>query len=75
MILSDAAARLGLSPSTLRVQIRNGRLAAVKRGRDWHVTPAELERYRAQSLGRRDPGSAAQPHTGGQLPAPRHPRA
>ena len=50
MTLQEAAATLGLSPVTLRVQIRNGKLRAVKRGRDWHVTPGEVERYRRDSL-------------------------
>jgi excisionase family DNA binding protein len=53
MTLREAAEILGLAPSTLRVQIRNGKLAAVKRGRDWDVAPAELERYRATSLSER----------------------
>jgi len=51
--LADAAARLGVSPDTLRWQVRNGRLRATKVGRDWHVTPGEVERYRRESLGRR----------------------
>jgi excisionase family DNA binding protein len=51
--LTEAGASLGLSPATLRVQIRNGKLRATKTGRDWHVTPREVERYRAESLGRR----------------------
>ena len=45
MALADAARRLGLSPATLRVQIRNGKLAATKLGRDWYLTPEEVERY------------------------------
>ena len=46
MTLNEAAAVLGLSPSTLRWQIHNGKLRATKRGRDWWVTKAEVERYR-----------------------------
>lgn len=53
MTLTEAATSLGLSPATLRVQVRNGKLRAAKKGRDWHVTPAEVERYRRESLGRR----------------------
>lgn len=53
MTLTDAAALLGLSPTTLRVQVRNGKLRATKVGRDWTVTPREVERYRRESLGRR----------------------
>jgi excisionase family DNA binding protein len=55
--LVEAAARLGLAPATLRHQAETGRLAAVKLGRDWLVTDAEVERYRATSLGR--PGRRA----------------
>lgn len=53
MTLREAADILGLSPTTLRVQIRNGRLRATKRGRDWHVTAGEVERYRADRLSER----------------------
>lgn len=52
MTTNEAAAALGLKPGTLRVQIANGRLRAKKVGRDWHVTPAELERYRREVLGK-----------------------
>jgi excisionase family DNA binding protein len=45
MTLTQAAQVLGLSPETLRVQIRNGKLVATKHGRDWWVTPAEVQRY------------------------------
>ena len=50
--LAEAAERLGVSPITLRVQIRNGRLTATKVSRDWYVEEAEVERYRDESLGR-----------------------
>jgi excisionase family DNA binding protein len=43
--LKEAAERLGLSPTTLRLQILKGKLKATKRGRDWWVTPKEVERY------------------------------
>lgn len=45
--LAQAAAQCNppRSPTTLRVQIRNGRLKATKRGRDWVVTAADLENY------------------------------
>ncbi len=49
MTLNEAARLLGLSPDTLRVQIRNGRLKATKRGRDWWVTKGEVERYERES--------------------------
>ena len=53
MTLSEAAALLAISPATLRSQIRNGAVKAVKHGRDWWVEPTEVARYRAESLGRR----------------------
>lgn len=52
LTLEQAAASLGVADSTLRVQIRNGKLRATKVGRDWTVTPREVERYRRESQGR-----------------------
>lgn len=46
--LSEAARSLGLAASTLRWQIKNGRLKAVKVGPVWTVTEREVERYRAE---------------------------
>lgn len=48
MTLVQAAAELGLTPDTLRQQIHAGKLRARKVGRDWHVTPKEVERYRLE---------------------------
>jgi excisionase family DNA binding protein len=45
MTLIEAARTLGLAPSTLRWQVRKGRLAATKVGRDLHIDSAEVERY------------------------------
>lgn len=46
--IPEAAASLGVAASTLRHQIRKGKLAAVKVGpRTWYVTTGEVERYRA----------------------------
>lgn len=47
--LTEAAASLGVTAATLRQQIANGKLRAVKHGRDWYVTPAAVEAYRTQS--------------------------
>lgn len=52
MTVTEAAERLGLSPNTLRNQIRSGRLRASKRGRDWWITEAALNEYRAVRLGK-----------------------
>ena len=59
MTTNEAAALLGLSPRTVRVQIRNGAIKAKKVGRDWSITPREVERYRAESLGKRRRASEA----------------
>ena len=49
MTLAEAGVALGVTSATLRQQIANGKLRAVKRGRDWWVTAGEVERYRAES--------------------------
>jgi excisionase family DNA binding protein len=49
MTLTEAAALLGVTAATLRQQIARGRLKARKHGRDWSVSPQEVERYRATS--------------------------
>lgn len=59
MTLTEAAAQLGVTPDTLRQQIAAGKLKARKAGRDWTVTPREVERYRVESLGR-----VGRPHKG-----------
>ena len=46
--LPEAAARLGVAASTLRVQIHKGKLRSVKRGRDHWITEGEIERYRRE---------------------------
>lgn len=45
LTLSEAAAESGLAPTTLRGLLHRGRLAGVKRGRDWLVTAAALWSY------------------------------
>lgn len=45
MTLAEAAAILRVTAATLRQQIANGKLKARKIGRDWWVTPKEVERY------------------------------
>lgn len=53
LTLTEAAARLGLAASTLRNQVHNGRLRARLIGKTWVVSEREVERYRAESLGKR----------------------
>jgi excisionase family DNA binding protein len=45
LTLAEAAQEAGLDPSTLRWQIKNGKLEAMKKGRDWLVTRSALTRY------------------------------
>jgi len=52
LTLAQAASQLGVSPSTLRGQISKGKLRGRLVGKTWTVTDREVERYRAQSLGR-----------------------
>jgi excisionase family DNA binding protein len=50
MTLNEAAAKLNMTPDTLRQQIHAGRLKARKLGpRLWWVTESEVERYRRES--------------------------
>lgn len=50
MTLNEAAALLGITPDTLRQAIHRGTLRANKHGRDWFVTPAQVEKYRQEHL-------------------------
>jgi uncharacterized protein YuzE len=45
LTLAEAGEESGLSPATLRRQINNGRIAAVKRGRDWLIDGLSLLNY------------------------------
>lgn len=49
LTLEEAAASLGVAASTLRVQLRNGKLRGKKVGPVWTLTPKEVERYRRES--------------------------
>ncbi len=48
MTTADAADRLGIKPRSVVQLIRRGLLAAEKRGRDYWLTDAEVERYASQ---------------------------
>ena len=47
--LANASRELGVAHDTLRAQVHRGKLQAVKLGRDWLITRAELDRYRRES--------------------------
>ena len=55
MGLAEAASLLGVSHATLRAQVHRGRLIATKVGRDWLVDRREIDRYRREVQGQRDP--------------------
>ena len=46
LTLKEAAQQLGLSATTLRIQIRNQKLTALKLGRDWFVFDRDVQTYR-----------------------------
>jgi predicted site-specific integrase-resolvase len=50
--LSEAAEKLGLSPATLRSQIRHGSVIATKLGHIWFMTESDIDNYRQVSLGK-----------------------
>jgi excisionase family DNA binding protein len=55
--VEEVATALGLARATIRQQIGNGSIRAVKHGRDWWIEPEEVERYRRESWGK--PGRRA----------------
>lgn len=44
--LIEAGKLLGLSPETLRVYARTGKIKAKKLGRDWFIEKAAIEKFR-----------------------------
>jgi excisionase family DNA binding protein len=57
--VSEAADRLGVSPLAVRQHIASGRLAAIKRGRDWWLDPQAVDRMVRQRPGSGRPLSSA----------------
>jgi excisionase family DNA binding protein len=60
LTLKEAAEMIGLSPQTLYLQVRRGKLAATKKGREFLVLRSEVERYDRETKGRS--GFAAPSH-------------
>lgn len=54
LTVPQAAALLGLSPSSVRHFINRGMIKGEKRGRDWFITQEEVDRYNRE---RRGPGA------------------
>jgi hypothetical protein len=48
--VKEAAADAKITRYAVWVAIKRGKLSAEKRGRDWHITRSEWERYKATSL-------------------------
>jgi excisionase family DNA binding protein len=48
MTTSEAADRLGIKARSVVWAIRAGHIKAEKRGRDWWIEDAEIERYRRE---------------------------
>lgn len=63
LTLAQAAAQLGLSPTTLRNQVNAGRLEATLVGKTWVVTQEAIDRYRAERMGRIGRPAKAKPIT------------
>jgi len=60
LTINQAAERIGISPITLRLQVRRGKVTAERFGRQWVIRAAEVERYRRDVQGK--PGFAAETH-------------
>lgn len=54
MTVVEAAAALGITPRTLYTQLERGRISGRRSGHTWLLTRREVERYRVDSLGRKD---------------------
>ena len=52
MTVFEAAQELGLTPATLRVQIKEGKLHSTKHGRDHWLTQRDIDAYRRDHLGK-----------------------
>lgn len=57
LTVDQVAALLERDAQTVRAQLRSGKLAGTKHGRDWLVTPDAVEAYRRDHLGQ--PGRKA----------------
>ena len=49
MTITEAADVLGLAPSTLRLQVKLGKLKAHRMGGRWFVSAGEVARYAAEN--------------------------
>jgi len=75
LTLAEAAAESGLATTTLRSQINKGRIAAVKRGRDWLVDATALLNYLESREARGRPANNPRPRRAPRLAAARERQA
>lgn len=48
LTVDEAAVQLGVLPHRVRVFLRDGRIKAVKKGRDWDIDPRSLKAFAAK---------------------------
>jgi excisionase family DNA binding protein len=68
LTLAQAAEVIGLSPNTLRNQIKNGALHGWLVGKTYVVRPKDLETYRKKHKGKPGAASPDHPRTGNRKP-------
>jgi excisionase family DNA binding protein len=66
MTSKELAARLGITPSGVLMQIHRGVLVAEKIGRDWVITEEDAKHYEIEHAGKRGTASPRHPGTGGR---------
>jgi excisionase family DNA binding protein len=52
LTIAEAATRLGIDPSRVRLLVRQGRIQARRFGRAWMIAEADLDAYRPRPQGR-----------------------
>jgi excisionase family DNA binding protein len=52
LTITDAAARLGIDPSRVRLLVRQGRIPASRFGRAWMIAEADLLAYQPRPQGK-----------------------
>lgn len=71
LTITQAAERIGVSPDTLQSQIRRGKIAAERFGRQWMIEANELQRYREEVQGKHGFAALTHPLHGKQGPGHR----
>lgn len=66
--LAEAGERVGLSPSTLRNQIKKGVLPGILEGKTYFVRVKDLNKYVSTNKGKPGASSPRHPRTGNRTP-------